>query len=165
MDKAINQAFNDQIQEEFYSAYIYLSMATYCESIDLGGFAHWMQNQYKEELDHANRIYEFVHDLDGRVELKAIGAPPTEWASPLAVFEAALAHEQHITGCINKLMSLCVEKQDHASQVFLQWFITEQVEEEKTARDIINDLKRIGDSQEGILMIDRELAQRVPEAE
>lgn len=160
LDPKINDAINEQVGEEFYSAYLYLSMAAYYESIDLAGFAHWMYAQYQEELEHGNKLYDYINDRDGRVKLKQIDAPQSEWDSPLAAFEAALAHEQHITQKINQLTSLAIEKSDHATQVYLQWFINEQVEEEKTARDIINDIKRIQNSPDGIFMMDRELAKR-----
>lgn len=160
IDPDVNEALNEQITEEFYSAYLYLSMSAYYESIDLGGFAYWMYAQYQEELEHGNKLYQFINDRDGRVKLNQIDAPQSEWDSPLAVFEATLEHEQHITAKINELTSLAIEKGDHATQVFLQWFVNEQVEEEKIARDIINDLKRVQKSADGIFLIDRELATR-----
>jgi len=160
IDPDINEALNKQINEEFYSAYLYLSMAAYYESIDLGGFAHWMYAQYQEELEHGNKLYHYVNDRDGRVTLTKIEAPETQWDSPLAPFEAALAHEQYVTDSINKLTALAIAKADHATHVHLQWFVSEQVEEEKTARDIIHDIKRVENSPDGIFLIDRELAQR-----
>jgi ferritin len=156
----INDALNAQINEEYYSAYLYLSMAAYYESIDLGGFAHWMYAQYQEELEHGNKLYHYINDRDGRVTLAKIEMPETQWDSPLAPFEVSLAHEQHITGKINQLTALAIQKSDHATQVFLQWFINEQVEEEKTVRDIIHDIKRVANSPDGIFLIDRELASR-----
>ncbi len=164
LDSKLNEALNQQINEEFYSAYLYLAMAAYCEAEDLAGFAHWMHQQYREELTHAEKIYAYVNDRDGRVSLQAIKEPPSSWDSPLALFETALEHEQHITACIHKLADLCQTRQDHATAVFLQWFINEQVEEEKTTRAIIQDLKLVKNSADGIFMINRELAQRVPEA-
>ena len=165
IDPVINEALNKQINEEFYSAYLYLSMAAYCEDIDLAGFANWMHMQYQEELAHADKIYHYINDRDGRVSLKQIKSPPEKWESPLTVFEATLAHEMEVTESINRLTALALEKADHATHVFLQWFIKEQVEEEKTARDIIHDLKRVADSADGIFIIDRELAQRSLESD
>ena len=156
----INDALNQQLNEEFYSAYLYLAKAAYCEDCDLAGFANWMKMQYQEELAHAAKIYAYVNDRDGRVILKAIGEPKDKWGSPLQAFEGALAHEQHISECINKLAVLSIEKGDHATHVFLQWFVNEQVEEEKTVRDIVHDIKLVEKSADGIFMIDRELAQR-----
>lgn len=164
IDQSINDALNKQINEEFYSAYLYLAMSAYCEEIGLSGFANWMHMQYQEELAHAEKLYQYVNDRDGRVTLQRIEAPPVKWESPLALFEAALGHEETITQQINQLTALALDKADHATHVFLQWFINEQVEEEKTARDIIQDLKRVANSADGIFIIDRELAQRTAEA-
>jgi ferritin len=161
LSKKMQQAINDQINAEIYSAYLYLSMRAYFESANLAGFANWMQVQYQEESFHAFKFYGYVNDRRGRVLLQAIAAPPTEWKSPLDVFKATLAHEQIVTGRINDLMSLAIQEKDHAAHMFLQWFINEQVEEEKNADTIINKLKLMADTPGGLYLLDQELAQRV----
>lgn len=158
--RKVAEAMNDQLQRELEAAYIYLSMAAYCEAQNLPGFAHWMQVQFEEETEHALKFYNFIHDRGGRVVLQAIPQPPTEFESPLDVFEKALAHEQKVTGHINDLYALAVAEKDYASQVFLQWFVEEQVEEERSAGDIVDTLKMIGDKGHALIMLDRQLAQR-----
>lgn len=158
--KAVQDAMNEQIKTEFYSAYQYLSMAAYCESVNLPGFAHWMRIQAREEVEHAMKFYDFVLDRGGRVLLQAIGQPVIEFGSPLEVFEQALEHEQKVTATINELYTLAVEENDYASQVFLQWFVTEQVEEEKNAGDVVETLKMVGDKSEALFLLDRELGSR-----
>ena len=160
MDPKINDALNGQIKEEFYSSYLYLSMAAYLESLGLKGFAHWMEMQAKEELGHAMKIYKFVVDRGGRVRLFDIQQPPVEWESPLNAFEEALKHEQYITSKINGLMSLAREAGDYATEIFLQWFVTEQIEEEASVGEIVEKLKLVKDSPNGLFMIDRELGMR-----
>jgi len=161
----VNSAMNDQIQRELESAYIYLSLAAYFDSVNLPGFAHWMKVQFQEEQAHAFKFYDFVNDRGGQVLLQAIGQPPVKFQSPLAAFEKALAHEEKITGHINDLYALAAEEKDIASQNLLQWFVEEQVEEEKNAGDIVDTLKKIGDNYQALLMIDRELGQRPPPVE
>ena len=156
----IQDAMNDQIQRELESAYIYLSMAAYFESSNLAGFAHWMKAQAQEEQTHAMKFFDFIYDRGGRVMLQAIPQPPADLASPLDVFEKALAHEQKITGHINDLYTLAVQEKDYASQTFLQWFVDEQVEEEKSAGEIVETLKMVGDKGQALYMLDRQLAQR-----
>jgi ferritin len=156
----MQQTMNDQIKYELESAYIYLSMAAYFESINLPGFAHWMRIQTGEEQEHAMKFFDFIYDRGGRVVLQAIPQPPADFASPLDAFEKALAHEQKVTGLINDLYALAVEGKDYASQTFLQWFVDEQVEEEKSAGDIVEMLKMIGDKGQALFMADRQLAQR-----
>lgn len=158
--KKMQDALNEQINAELYSAYIYLSMVTYFESINLPGFAQWMKIQAQEETSHAMKIFDFIHERLGRVTLKAIEGPPTEWDSPLAAFEAALKHEQKVTGLINDLVNLAIEQKDHAAKGFLQWFVDEQVEEESSADAIVQKLKMIGDSPQGLLILDGKMAQR-----
>jgi ferritin len=160
LSKKMQDALNEQIKEEIASAYIYLSMAAYCESINLGGFAHWMANQSNEELSHAMKFYNYIYDRGGRVVLEAIDKPASEFAGPTDVFEKTLAHEQFITGRIHNLYAMAVEEKDYASQGVLQWFVNEQVEEEKTASDILEMLKMVGDKGQGLIMLDRQLAQR-----
>ncbi len=128
--KKMLDALNEQINAELYSAYLYQAMAAHFEAGNLKGFAHWMDLQAKEEQAHARKMYEFLVDRGGRVALKAIAAPPAEWKSPLAIFEESYAHEQKVTGLIHKLVDLARAENDHAAEVFLAWFVTEQVEEE-----------------------------------
>ena len=156
----MQDAINEQINEELASAYIYLSMAAYCESINLPGFANWMRAQTNEEMEHAMKFYGFVHDRGGRVILKAIAEPPAEFDGPLGVFAKTLEHEQYITGRIHKLYAMAVEENDYASLSTLQWFVDEQVEEEQSATEILELLKRIGDHPQGLIMVDRQLASR-----
>ncbi|MEW6203186.1 MAG: ferritin [bacterium] len=162
LGKKIGDALNEQLNFEFYSAYLYLSMAAYFEAISLNGFAHWMRSQAKEELMHAMKIYYFVGGRAGRIVLRAVDAPPKEWASPLAAFENAYKHEQKVSGRINNIVTLAIKENDHATVAFLQWFVTEQVEEEKTASEVVEKLKLIDDDKGGLFMLDRELAARAP---
>ena len=165
LKRKVQDAMNDQIQRELESAYIYLSMAAYFDAANLPGFAHWMKVQFQEEQAHAFKFYDFVNDRGGQVLLQAIGQPPVKFQPPLAAFEKALAHEEKITGHINDLYALATEEKDTASQGLLQWFIDEQVEEEKNAGDIVDMLKKIGDSYQSLIMLDRELGQRPPPAQ
>lgn len=164
LKKKLQDALNEQLREEYYSAYLYLSMSAWAESANLPGFAHWMKLQYDEEIGHVMRFFNFINDRGGRVKLLAIEQPPSDFKSPLDLFEKTLGHERHISERIRKLYGLAVKENDYESQVFLQWFITEQVEEEKTADEVIQTLKRAGDDGHAILMIDRELGQRQPGA-
>jgi ferritin len=154
-------AINTQINAEFYSAYLYLSMAAYSQAINLPGFANWMRVQEQEERFHALKMYDYVISRGGRVTLKAIAEPPVEWDSPLAMFEAVAAHEAKVTAMINALVDIAIEVKDHAANQFLQWFVNEQVEEEGNDAKIVGDLRRMGDSGSTLFMIDRELATRV----
>ncbi len=160
LSEKMEKALNKQVNAEFYSAYLYLSMAAYFESVDLSGCANWMYAQTQEEMIHGMKIYDFINERGGRVKLATIEAPQTEWESPLAVFEHAYAHEQHVTSLINDLMNLAIEEKDHATQIFLQWFVTEQVEEEASANEVVQKLKLAGTSSGGLFMVDRELGQR-----
>ena len=135
-------------------------MSAYCESINLSGFAHWMRSQAGEEQEHAMKLYEFICDRGGRVELQAIDQPPVEFKSAIDVFEQTLKHEEFVTSPINDLYVLAVQEKDYASQIFLQWFVTEQVEEEKGAGEILERLRMIGDKAQGLLIMDRQLAAR-----
>ena len=154
-------AINDQINAEMYSAYLYLSMGAYFDALNLGGFANWMKIQAQEEMVHATKFYDFLVERGGKVLLRAIEGPATEWPTPLAIFEAVYAHECKVTGLINDLVAIAREQNDNASQIFLQWFVTEQVEEESTADGIVQKLKLIGKDGQGLFMMDRELALRV----
>lgn len=160
ISKNMQDALNGQIAFEFYSAHLYLSMTAYLESIDLPGFAHWMRVQYQEEGLHAEKIFDYIVERDGRAKLVPWEAPQQEWHSALEAFEAALSHEQKVTGQFNELTELAISEKDHASQIFLQWFVNEQVEEEASAKAVIQQLKMLGDSKSGLFQIDRELAQR-----
>ncbi len=160
LKETVQDALNDQINAELYSAYLYLSMEAYFESIDLKGFANWMRAQAQEEMVHAAKIFDFVNERSGRVSLKPIEGPPSEWSSPLEVFKAAYDHECHVTELINKLVDLAREQSDHATYNFLQWFVAEQVEEEASTDEVVQQLKLVGDQGHGLFMIDRELAQR-----
>ncbi|MCP4751194.1 MAG: ferritin [Proteobacteria bacterium] len=152
---------NNHINAEFYSAHLYLSMSSYFKSIDLMGFASWMQVQFEEEMSHAMKFFEFVDRMDGRVRLMEIQAPPVEWESALAVFEQTYAHEQKVSKGIHDLVSLALDEKDHATNNFLQWFVAEQVEEESSAKTILKKLRFVGDSTSSLLMIDQEMGQRV----
>jgi len=160
LSKKMLDAINKQINEELASAYIYLSMAAYCESINLPGFAHWMRAQTNEEMEHAMKFYGFVHSRGGRVVLEAIEKPPVEFDGPVDVFEKTLAHEQYITGCIHNLYGMAVAENDYASLSTLQWFVDEQVEEEENATEVLEILKRIGDKGQGLFLLDRQLGAR-----
>lgn len=157
----IKDAINKQINAEMYSAYLYLSMSTYFESINLKGFASWMKAQTQEEMVHAMKFYDYVNERGGKVLLTAIDAPPTQWDSTLAVFEYTYKHEQKVTGLINDLVDLAISEKDHATNNFLQWFVAEQVEEESSADEVVQKLKIAGDQGGGLFMLDRELGQRV----
>lgn len=161
LSEKMQEALNKQVNAELYSAYLYLSMSAYFESIDLAGFANWMRVQAQEEVMHATKIYDHINERGGRVLLFSIEGPPTEWKSPLAVFENTYHHEQKVTGLINDLVSLATEEKDYATNAFLQWFVTEQVEEEASAKAIVQKLKLIADAPGGLFMLDQELGQRV----
>ncbi|UCC97129.1 MAG: ferritin [Phycisphaerales bacterium] len=161
ISKKMEKALNGQVNAELYSAYLYLSMESYFKSLNLNGFANWMRVQTQEEIMHAMKIYDFIDERGSRITLKAIEGPPTQWDSPRAVFEAAYAHEQKVTGLINGLVDLAIKEKDHATNTFLQWFVNEQVEEEASADAIVQQLKMMEDAPGGLFMLDRELAQRV----
>ncbi len=160
LSKNMQDAINAQVRDELYSAYLYLSMAAYFESLSLPGFASWMRVQSEEEVSHAMKLFDFVNERGGRVELHAIEKPPVEFESPHDVFEATYEHEQKVTGLIHDLYKLALEEQDYASQVMLQWFIEEQVEEEDNVSQILDLLNRLGDNDRGLVLMDRELGQR-----
>ena len=160
LNQSLQDAMNEQIKNELYSAYFYLAMAAYFESKNFAGFARWMELQAQEEQSHAMKLYGFINERGGRVELKAIDQPPLDFESPLDVFEKVLAHEQLVTSLINDLYALALTENDYASQAFLQWFVTEQVEEEANATLIVEQLKLVGDKGHALLMMDRALGQR-----
>jgi ferritin len=161
ISKKMQDAFNDQIAAEFFSAHLYLAMEAYLQSIDLPGFANWMRIQYQEEVFHGMKMFDYVIERDGRAQVKAWNAPEFEWKGPLDVFEAVYKHEQKVTSLINNLMEIAQGEKDHATQFFLQWFVNEQVEEEASAKAIIQQLKMIGDSRAALFQLDRELGLRV----
>ena len=160
LNEKVETALNDQLNAELYSAYLYLSMSAYFQSESLGGFANWMRIQAREELAHAMKFYDFINERGGRVTLKPIEAPPTSWDSVLVAFEAVYEHEQKVTGLINHLVDLTVDERDHATNIFLQWFVSEQVEEEESADGVVRKIKLMGDASGGLFMLDRELGQR-----
>jgi ferritin len=157
----VQEAINEQINAELYSAYLYYSMAAYFESISLKGFSHWMRVQALEEMTHVHKLFSYVNDRGGRVLVKPIEAPPTEWDSPLAVFEETYAHEVQVTALINKLMDFAVAESDHASCQFLQWFVAEQVEEEASVDEILQKLKLVDKSEGGLFLLDQEMDKRI----
>ena len=160
LNPKIQDAINEQIKNELYSSYLYLSMASYFESVTLPGFAHWMHVQSEEEREHAMKFYEYVHDRGGRVLLQAIPEPPISWNTTLELFQEVLEHEKQVTAMINNLYKVALEEHDYASQVMLQWFITEQVEEEKNASEIIEHLKMIDEHRTAILQLDHHVGKR-----
>jgi ferritin len=165
VSEKIQKALNRQLNAELYSSYLYMSMNAYFKSINLNGFANWMYYQAQEELTHAIKFYDFINSRGGRVKLAQVEAPPGDWDSPLAVFEATLEHEQKVTGLINALVELALGERDHATNIFLQWFVTEQVEEEENVGGVLEQLKLMGEAKGGLFMIDRELAKRSPAGE
>ncbi len=162
LSEKVQTALNNQLNAELYSSYLYLSMSAYFMHINLDGFAHWMYIQAQEEALHAKKFYDFINRRGGRVVLTQIDAPPTDWNSPLSVFEDTLNHERKVTGLINGLVDIALEEHDHATQIFLQWFVSEQVEEEESVENVLNKLQLMGDSKHVFFMIDRELDQRAP---
>lgn len=165
MNTKIKDAINDQIQAEFASAYLYLALSARVERMNLKGFAHWLRLQWEEETVHAMKLYDFLLQRDGIVELQTLEQPDIKADTPLDVFEQVLAHEQYITRRIHDLYALAVEEHDYALQTLLHWFIQEQIEEEEAARDIIDNLRLIGDAGSSLFLLDRELGARQPEAD
>jgi len=160
MNKSMQDAMNEQINKEMFSSYLYLSMAAYFEDKNLPGFANWMRVQADEERMHAMKFYDFILERGGRVFLKAIDAPQTDWKSSLEVAEEVAAHEAMVTASINDLYELALKEKDYPSQVLLQWFITEQVEEESSAGQIVADLKLVEGSGTAVLLLDKQLGER-----
>lgn len=158
--KAMQDAINEQINKELFSSYLYLSMAAYFEDKSLPGFAHWMRVQETEEREHAMKFYDFLLERGGKVTLKAIDAPKTEWASTMEVMEEVAAHEAKVTASIYALYELALKEKDYPTQILLQWFITEQVEEEKNAAEIVASLKMIEAHETAVLQLDHRLGKR-----
>lgn len=161
LSKKIQDAINEQINAELWSAYLYLSMATFCHDKGMSGTANWFEVQFKEEQDHAKILYNHIISRNGRVLLKPIVAVPDKWKSILHAFEESLAHEKEVTAMIDNLYTLSAKEKDYAAQSMLHWFIDEQVEEEESVQTIIDHLKLIKDSGNGLYMFDRELGGRV----
>ncbi len=160
ISKKIQTALNKQINAEFYSSYLYLSMSAYFEANDLQGFAKWFRMQADEEYAHAMKIFDYVYQIGGQVDLQQIEGPKTQWDSFLQVFIDTFKHEQEVTKSINKLVDLAQTEKDHATVNFLQWFVGEQVEEEATAQMNVKRMEMIGDSKSGLFMLDNELGSR-----
>jgi ferritin len=160
LSKAIQDAINNQINKELYSSYLYLAMSTYYAESNFSGFASWMKVQSTEEYGHAMKFYCYVIERNGHVELETIEKPNAKFKSPVDVFKQVLEHEQKVTAMINKLYELAIKEKDYPTQIMLEWFITEQLEEEKSAGDILDQLKMVGDSPVSLIMMDRQLAAR-----
>lgn len=156
----IEKAINEQIKEELFSSYLYLSMSAYFEGIGLDGFAHWMRLQSKEEYEHAMKFFDYIITRGGSIELNAIDKPKKEWKSVQEVFDETYAHEQHITSKINELVALSIEENDYATKNFLDWYVNEQVEEEENCVKILDTLKYVGDHKHGLFMFNKELGGR-----
>eukprot|EP00831_Metopus_contortus_P012327 TRINITY_DN14964_c0_g1_i1.p2 TRINITY_DN14964_c0_g1~~TRINITY_DN14964_c0_g1_i1.p2 ORF type:complete len:230 (+),score=40.43 TRINITY_DN14964_c0_g1_i1:71-691(+) len=162
MSEKLHKAMNEQINAEMYSAYLYLSMASWLEDENLSGMAIWMKAQAQEEMEHAMKFYEFINDRRQKVDLLSIEGPKTSWNSPEEVFKESLEHEQYVTARINALMDMAREGKDYAAEAFLQWFITEQVEEESAVDAILSRMQLMGDAKHAMFMLDRELGARSP---
>lgn len=160
LDSDVQDAINTQIRNEYYSSYLYLSMSAYCESRSFPGCASWLRRQSEEELVHAMKLFDYMVDRGGRVVLESIDQPPSEFGTLLEVFEEVLEHEREVTGMINSLYDLAVSQNDHATAVALHWFIEEQVEEEKSAEEVVEKLKLASDSGAALMILDAELGSR-----
>jgi ferritin len=160
ISQRLQDAINDQIQAEFASSYLYLSMATYSDSINLKGFAAWFRAQAEEEKRHAFKLYDYLTGRGARVLLKAIEEPAHDFGTPIQLFEHTLGHERAVTARINALYELAREERDPATEIILQWFVNEQVEEESTAADVVETLKRVKDSGSALVMLDQRLGKR-----
>lgn len=157
---SVQKALNDQVKQEFYSAHVYLAMCAWFEDQGLPGFASWMRFQYQEELGHGIKIFDFINDRDGKVIIEGVEAPPTSWGSPLDAFEAAYANEKEVSRSIDDLYNLADQENDHATKVMLQWFITEQVEEEASTKQAVDRLKLAGDDSSALLVLDQQFGSR-----
>ena len=165
ISKAMAERLNTQLKNEFFSAYSYLSMAGYCRAVNFNGAAAWMMLQYQEELQHAMKIFDYLSDQGAEIELQAMEQPAKSFSSILEVFEKALGHEQFITSELNALAGFALDEKDYATHAFLQWFLTEQIEEEATVGDIVEQLRLAGSDGPGWFLVDRELGARKPEPE
>ena len=160
ISKKMEVELNEQVNKEFFSAYMYLAMSAYCNTIGLPGFAHWMRMQYEEENMHVTKMYDYILNQGGEVHLKMIEEPPREYGAPMEIFQKTLEHERFITGSIHKLMEIAVEEKDYATQALLQWYVTEQVEEEANVHNILAPLRMVGGDKGGLMMIDQQLSGR-----
>lgn len=160
ISKKMEESINKQINAEMYSSYLYLSMATYFDAENLKGMASWMKVQAQEEMVHTMKFYSYIYDRGGKVTLKAIDAPMVEWKSPLQVFEAAYDHEQKITMMIHDLVKIARNENDFTSDVFLSWFVNEQIEEEASSSEIVEKIKMVGSSNQVLYLLDKELGAR-----
>ncbi len=156
----MEDALNKQVNEEVFSAYLYASVVGYFESVNLKGFAHWMRMQVQEEQLHAQKMAEYIMTRGGRLRLTTIAEPQQDWDSPLAAFESAWQHEQHITGCLDALTTKAIAEHDHATRTFLEWFVSEQVEEEANAEGMVQQIRMAQDAPGALFLLDREAAQR-----
>ncbi len=161
MNQRIESALNKQVNAELYSAYLYLSMSIWCESKNLKGFANWLRVQYQEETAHALKFFDYILERGGLVKLENIDAPPSGWKDLIEIFEQVLHHEKHVTSLINNLVHIAIEEKDYATQNMLQWFVNEQVEEEASATEILEQLRLFEGKGAPLFMMDRELKQRV----
>lgn len=160
MDESVRDGVNRQIGHELKAGYLYLAMSAHFERVSLVGFASWMREQAQEELEHAMKLFDFMNHRGAEVVLPAIDAPPSDFGTPLEIFQKALEHEQEVTRLIHELYDLCVDQHDHATQLELNWFVTEQVEEEASVGTIVDQLQMAGDNEAAVLMLDRELGAR-----
>ena len=156
----MQEALNEQINAEMFSAYLYLSMSAWCTDENLDGFAQWFKVQAQEEMSHAMKIYGYVFEQGGKVTLKGIDGPKTKFESVKEIAEEQLQHEKKVTSLINNLVKLSREENDYATEFFLQWFVTEQVEEESEAEDMLNKIEMVKDAKHGLYMLDKEMGQR-----
>jgi len=161
ISKTVNDALNKQVNAEMFSAYLYLSMSAWCSEKSLSGFANWMRIQAQEELSHATKIFDYILERGGKVELDAIDKPAGEWSSPLEVSQEVANHEAKVTALINDLVDVAIKERDHAANIFLQWFVAEQVEEEASAGEVFERMKMIGNDSAGMFAMDMELGKRV----
>jgi len=161
LKKKMLKGLNAQINAEMYSAYLYLSMESYFQSVSLSGFASWMRGQVQEELFHGMKFYDYVNERGAKVILDTIDKPDSNWKTPLAAFEHILKHEQMVTSLINELMDLAIAEQDHATRIFLQWFVSEQVEEEASVGEVVDKLRLIKEDSSGLFLLDAEMNKRV----
>ena len=161
LSKKIEAAFNNQLNAELYSGYLYLSMASWFERMNLKGFAHWLKVQTQEETVHALKFYNYLIDRGAAVKMMAIEGPVTDWETPLILFKSVYKHEQKVTSLINNLMDLALAEKDHASKVFIDWFVNEQVEEESNASQVVEKLKMVGTETSALYVLDKEMGARI----
>lgn len=162
--KRVEAALNKQLGFELASAYAYLAMSAHCEERNLPGFGHWLRTQWQEEIEHAMKFYSFIIDRGGDVHFEALDKPRTDYSTILEVFEAALENEESVTAAIHDLYTLSAAERDYATQAFLNWFVSEQVEEEKVVTEVVDAIRRVGEGGEALFLLDREMGKRQPEA-